>query len=112
MFDKIGYADVNYWPSGYFEDNDYCRRALLMGAKAIKAEGAWFFHFWSRAAFETNLGEIYGKQLQNCAQYYFKKWGGMVGDERFAYGFMELPNKIPTRAHERTAVDYFLDGAK
>ena len=112
LFDKIGYADVSYWPSGYWEDNDYCRRAYLSNARAVKAEGAWFFHFWSRAAFETDIKDIYGQQLKSSATYYFKKWGGNVSDERFQIPFMEMPLKIDSREYEKDIVEFMLEGAK
>ena len=31
VFEKIGYADVNFYPGGYFEDNDYCVRGHRAG---------------------------------------------------------------------------------
>lgn len=48
VFEKLGYADVNFWPGGYFEDNDYCRRAMLAGVKACGLRHSSYFHFWSR----------------------------------------------------------------
>jgi GT2 family glycosyltransferase len=48
VFEKVGYADVNYWPNGYFEDNQYCLRCDHFGISACGLKEAAFFHFWSR----------------------------------------------------------------
>ena len=34
MWEKLGYFDANFWPNGYFSDNDYARRANLIGVRA------------------------------------------------------------------------------
>lgn len=47
-FEKVGYADVAYWPNGYFEDNSYCERCDHLGVSACGLLDAPFFHFWSR----------------------------------------------------------------
>lgn len=47
-FEKVGYADVAFWPNGYFEDNQYCERCDHLGVSACGLLDAAFFHFWSR----------------------------------------------------------------
>lgn len=47
-FEKVGYADVSFWPNGYFEDNQYCERCDHLGVTACGLLDAPFFHFWSR----------------------------------------------------------------
>lgn len=47
-FEKVGYADVSFWPNGYFEDNQYCERCDHLGVSACGLLDAPFFHFWSR----------------------------------------------------------------
>lgn len=82
LFWKCGYADEGYWPNGYFEDNDYCELARLYGVKTIMTDGAWYFHFWSRTAFEGGGMERHLKHLNLNRMYYTRKWGGNVGSER------------------------------
>lgn len=47
-FEKVGYADVSFWPNGYFEDNQHCERCDHLGVSACGLLDAPFFHFWSR----------------------------------------------------------------
>lgn len=47
-FEKVGYADVAFWPNGYFEDNQFCERCDHLGVSACGLLDAPFFHFWSR----------------------------------------------------------------
>lgn len=47
-FYKVGYADVSFWPGGYYEDNQYCERCDHLGVTACGLLDAPFFHFWSR----------------------------------------------------------------
>ena len=42
-FHKIGYADVNFWPNGYWEDNDFCRRAVLADVKGCALPYSTYF---------------------------------------------------------------------
>lgn len=47
-FEKVGYADVNFWPNAYYEDNQFCERCDHFGVSACGLAQAAFFHFWSR----------------------------------------------------------------
>jgi len=107
LFDKVGYTDVNFYPSGYFEDNDYCRRAYLKGCRAAMVNNAWFFHFWCRSLFEGGIDKTYEKYLRMNELYYFKKWGGQVGSEKFMIPFAEKQIKIGDRANENKAVEFW-----
>jgi len=53
-FEKVGYADVSFWPNGYYEDNQYCDRCDHLGVSACGLLDSPFFHFWSRT---INQGE-------------------------------------------------------
>jgi GT2 family glycosyltransferase len=93
VFEKIGYADVNFWPGGYFEDNDYCRRALLAGVKACGLHHSAYFHFWSRT---INQGphatdDRRHVRFQRNEQFYKTKWGGPFGEETYATPFGGIP---------------------
>jgi GT2 family glycosyltransferase len=57
VFDKIGYADVNFFPGGYFEDNDYARRAVNAGIKSCALSHSQYFHFWSRTIYQSDAGD-------------------------------------------------------
>jgi GT2 family glycosyltransferase len=109
MIDLIGLSDVNYYPSGYYEDNDYCRRAILKKAKAVMVESAWFFHFWSRSLFEGGIEKTYEKYLAMNEQYYMAKWGGGVGHEKNFLPFGSRTLKIPNqdRSKEIAIVDHW-----
>jgi GT2 family glycosyltransferase len=80
LFLKCGWCDELYWPNGYYEDNDYCHRAMLAKMKTGQCNSE-YFHFWSRTAFE-------GRGLQKHSDYlaankvrYLEQWGGMPGLE-------------------------------
>lgn len=89
VFEKIGYADVNFWPGGYFEDNDYCRRAMLAGVKACGLHHSAYFHFWSRTINQgphASDGRHHAR-FQRNDQFYRTKWGGPFGLEEYALPF-------------------------
>lgn len=83
VFEKIGYADVNFWAGGYFEDNDYCTRGRLAGIKGCGLTASAYFHFWSRTIHQGGKGEEHHRQFRNNSAYYEAKWGG--GFEREAW---------------------------
>lgn len=75
VFDVVGYADVNFWPNGYFEDNDYAVRCNRAGIRACGLKQAAFFHFWSRTIHqgEARPNNVY---FERNRDYYVQKWGG------------------------------------
>jgi len=79
VFEKIGYADVNFFPA-YFVDNDYARRMANYPIKGCTLANARFFHFWSRV-FHQGTGGSTNRYFDNNEQYYRQKWGGSVGHE-------------------------------
>lgn len=94
VFAKIGYADVNFFPGGYFEDNDYCRRANLAGVKACGLPRSAYFHFWSRTIHQgvgKTANDFYFGQNAN---FYSTKWGGGWGNESFEKPFDGKPHAL------------------
>ena len=107
MVDQIGYSDVNFYPSGYFEDNDYCRRAYIKRMKAVMVESAWFFHFWSRSLFEGGTHSTYNQYLKLNEKYYVQKWGGLVSEEKLLLPFGNRTIKIGNRTNEKAIINYW-----
>lgn len=92
VFEKIGYADVNFWPGGYFEDNDACTRARKAGVKACGLAHSAYFHFWSRT---IHQGEgTNSRQFQRNAAFYATKWGGGFDHEAFHQPFNGQPYEL------------------
>lgn len=123
VFEKVGYADVNFWPNGYFEDNDYGRRCDLLGISACGLQEAAFFHFWSRTVSEGEA-RPHGEYFSRNGTYYTHKWAGSPGAEGYSLPFgggdyflhrdrlsprIQVPNgmKIDSREHEQTVIDYW-----
>lgn len=117
-FEKVGYDDVNFWPNGYFADNDYGRRCDLLGVRACGLKEAAFFHFTSRT---INQGEQrpHGTFFDRNRIYYTHKWHGEPGQEKLSTPFgggpytevgkvnMPCELKISTREHEAAAIEYW-----
>jgi GT2 family glycosyltransferase len=92
-FEVLGYADVNFWPGGYFEDNDYGRRGDLADVKACGLAHACYFHFWSRTIHQ-GAGTA-SAQFGRNSHFYQTKWGGPVGGEKFSLPFAGNPHYAP-----------------
>lgn len=116
-FEKVGYDDVNFWPNGYFADNDYGRRCDLLGIKACGLKEAAFFHFTSRTIHQ-NIARDHGGYFRRNQVFYTHKWGGDVGHETYTtpfrggpyrLGSIEMPcdMRISTRDHEPACIDYW-----
>jgi GT2 family glycosyltransferase len=112
VFEKIGYADVNFWPGGYFEDNDYCTRARKAGVKACGLAHSAYFHFWSRTIHQGDGTKP--RQFQNNAAFYETKWGGGFDHERYELPFNGVDQvlgpgalKVVSRDQEGALVEYW-----
>jgi len=68
-FEKVGYADVNYWPNAYYEDNQYCQRCDHLGVSACGLAEAAFFHFWSRTIYQ-NAAREHGTYFARNGEYH------------------------------------------
>ena len=86
VFEKLGYFDANFWPNGYFSDNDYARRAVNAGIKGCGLPHAQYFHFWSRTIHqgETRPNDTYFERNQ---EFYLLKWGGPFAAEKWVEPF-------------------------
>jgi len=100
VIDKVGYYDVNFYPA-YYEDNDYARRCDLTNVKYGTIESAIFYHFWSRSIHEGGLRELNTRRFSDNEAYYIRKWGGVVGEEKFVLPFGNGTVKIDDRDYEK-----------
>ena len=122
VFGKLGYFDANFWPNGYFSDNDFCYRAVQAGVKGCALPHAAYFHFGSRTMHqEPSRAAIHDGCFQRNAQFYQSKWGGLPDAEKFKEAFggkthYKLgaceplpcePLKITTRFHENEVVGFW-----
>lgn len=116
-FEKVGYDDVNFWPNGYYADNDYGRRCDLLGVRACGLKEAAFFHFTSRTIHQ-NASRDHSSYFNRNRVYYEHKWHGVPGHEKlstpfgggpYRLGEIDVPcdMKIATRDHEAAAIEYW-----
>lgn len=121
-FEKVGYDDVNFWPNGYFADNDYGRRCDLLGVRACGLKEAAFFHFTSRTIHQ-NAERAHHLFFERNREYYRHKWHGIPGAEKLDTPFgggpyrllspdntvIDVPceMKISTREHEARCIEYW-----
>lgn len=98
VFAKIGYADVNFFPGGYFEDNDYCKRAQLAGVNACGLPRSAYFHFWSRTIHQGDGKSANDFYFGQNSRFYQTKWGGPFGSEAFALPFNGQAYHLPGAA--------------
>ncbi len=71
-FEKVGYADVAFYPNGYWEDVQYCARCDHENVSACGLAQAAFFHFWSRTIHQ-NASRDHGKFFRQNEEHY-NKW--------------------------------------
>jgi GT2 family glycosyltransferase/tetratricopeptide (TPR) repeat protein len=120
LIDRVGVLDERFG-IGNFEDDDFCRRAMLAGYKAVIARDAFIHHFGHRSF--AGAGIDLNALLQHNALIYREKWqarnGGRrhfehevkatVGNGQLANGRLTRPDGQPTiscciiaRDNERT----------
>lgn len=86
-WETVGPFDENFFPA-YFEDNDYHLRITLAGLRAVCHPAAMFYHFGSRTQFQARDRPLVPRaRFEQNQYYYFRKWGGLPGQERFAKPF-------------------------
>ncbi len=88
---EVGYLDENFFPA-YYEDNDHRYRMKLAGFEweylPLEYEHAVSSTIKRDAVFNQKNNETFRKN----GRYYFEKWGGMPGNEKYETPFdMELP---------------------
>lgn len=90
VFQAVGAFDENFWPA-YFEDNDYLHRIAVadLSFENFKAEDLGCVHHGSKTlqSFSNEGQLLFAQQFRELEWYYRKKWGGVVGEERFPYPF-------------------------
>jgi len=124
VFEQLGYFDANFWPNGYFSDNDFARRAVNAGLKGCGLPHSQYFHFWSRTIHQGEAREN-DKYFQRNGRFYMMKWGSGFGQEtnklpfggsplmlcpqRFGCKAVTLPGslKIPDRQDEAGIIEYW-----
>ncbi len=94
VFEKIGYADANFWPGGYFEDNDYCTRARNAKIKACGVPCSAYFHFWSRTIHQGGGGSTTSTYFGRNGAHYTTKWGGGFDNEKWEVPFNGVPHRL------------------
>lgn len=91
-FKKIGLFDENFYP-GYFEDEDYKRRAALTGATVVRLPEFRAVHgeppLWRSSTLNSDpcLQEKMNVIFPRLLDYYIQKWGGCPGKEVFLAPF-------------------------
>lgn len=117
-FEKAGYADVNFFPNGYAEDNDACLRLDKLGVSACGLFDSPFFHFWSRTIHQ-NASRDHGTLFARNMGHFLHKWGGNPGSEKYELpyngrGFQLSPEiflapdmKISNRDQEDAIIKYW-----
>jgi GT2 family glycosyltransferase len=86
-WETVGRFDEQFSPA-YFEDNDYHRRIVLAGLRAVVHPPAMFYHFGSRTQNESCPAPIVsGGAFDRIRDYYVRKWGGPPGAETFTSPF-------------------------
>lgn len=87
LFDDSG----GFYPA-YFEDNDYYRRLSLAGVSHVNVEGVGGRHVGSQTIYSNpEYRRSNGFTFEKNREYYFKKWGGVPGDEQYALPFGDKP---------------------
>lgn len=87
-FNTIGLFDTNFDPA-YLEDNDYTRRMLLKGFRAITVQGATYFHVGSSTIKRNTVQEMdaHHSAFRANQAYYIRKWGGLPVQEIYETAF-------------------------
>jgi GT2 family glycosyltransferase len=79
VFKQIGLLDENFG-RGFFEDDDYCRRAEKLGLSIVCAEDVFIHHHLSASFNKMGNGEK-EKLFNNNKAYYESKWGKWISHE-------------------------------
>jgi GT2 family glycosyltransferase len=86
-WETVGTFDEDFFPA-YFEDNDYHRRIMLAGLRAVVHPPAMFYHFGSRTQNESGAAPVVsGSMFERNRDRYLRKWGGLPGAENFHVPF-------------------------
>ncbi len=97
--EKVGHFDENIYPA-YLEDCDYARRCDLMGQRRANVQGCAAIHGYAADGNDQSKGSCTvnaspqlasenSRTHQRNHQYYFEKWGGNNGHEKFKTPFAD-----------------------
>lgn len=93
LVDQIGFFDEHFFPA-YFEDNDYTWRMKLAGFKHHVVDGkADHVGSASLHCLPDEEQREFGRVFDKLRLYYFQKWGGRPGEERYKRPFNGNPPK-------------------
>ncbi len=86
--EKIGAFDQNFWPA-YYEDNDYDRRAKLLGFTRVEVPQTGIIHEGSGSLFRAgpDLARQHSRTFPLCGAYYVRKWGDGPAVEKYDHPF-------------------------
>ena len=88
---EVGYLDENFFPA-YYEDNDHRYRMKMAGKEWEYFPLEYEHKVSSTLKRSPDFQRKNQETFRRNAVYYFKKWGGMPGQEQFETPFdMELP---------------------
>lgn len=92
LIDRIGLLDERFG-IGCFEDDDYCRRALQAGYRAVVAYDSFVHHFGSQTfrASGVDLGAL----LRENQRKYIEKWNSNDRSEQHESAGIERPTSAP-----------------
>ncbi len=79
LLDQIGYLDERFGV-GCFEDDDYCRRAIQAGYRAVIARDAFLHHFGSQTF--RGSGQDLGAILRHNEELFRAKWASTALAQR------------------------------
>jgi GT2 family glycosyltransferase len=110
----IGFFDENIFPI-YWEDVDYNRRAALAGLEMLTVPEVKMVHGGSKTSVSVpGMVEYLSRFFNLNHEYYIRKWGGTVGQERYDEPFNEMgwglriglcDRNAPYPGHNRTDQD-------
>lgn len=82
--ERIGAFDTNFYPA-YYEDNDYDRRAKLLGFTRVELPQTGVIHEGSGSLFKAGpeLARQHSITFPACGAYYLRKWGGAPAVEKY-----------------------------
>lgn len=87
FYEAVGPFDTNFQPA-YFEDNDYHYRIKLAG---LSAERTTFAPIYHEGSVTQNMDRknpvVPSRQFEQNRMYYFHKWGGFPGQEKFTFPY-------------------------
>ncbi len=81
VIDRVGLLDERFGV-GCFEDDDYCRRALQAGHRAVIARDAFVHHFGGRTF--AGSGVDFAAVMRHNERLYLDKWSGVAASSELA----------------------------